>query len=383
MLATIQDKATAIDSLLFELCETLQLSPSQHSNAVSRYIAISDVLNSSASPFSFIESSVYSQGSMRLGTTVKPLNGPHDLDFVCELAISHVHADPIDLLNKLFGFFKQHGVYSGMVERKNRCIRITYMDEFYIDLLPACRDHEIGGNCVQVPDRLSDGWKPSNPLGYANWFEQSTRQVIVTKFAESYRTIALDKAASVEPIPDLEATCEKRVLQLVVQLLKRWRDIHYAESSFPPISIVLTTLAAECYRGEEMLSEALLAVLDRIAIRLDASRVANRRIQVLNPVHCEEDFSERWDNNPKAYQDFETGIRQFAYAWRRICAGNGNIDSQLEDLFGSVVNSVILKRARRLQKSRENSGLGILSSGIITSATAAVAPMRRNTNDGD
>jgi hypothetical protein len=104
---------------------------------------------------------------------------------------------------------------------------------------------------------------------------------------------------------------------------------------------------------------------------------------VLNPVHCEEDFSERWDNNPKAYQDFETGIRQFAYAWRRICAGNGNIDSQLEDLFGSVVNSVILKRARRLQKSRENSGLGILSSGIITSATAAVAPMRRNTNDGD
>jgi Second Messenger Oligonucleotide or Dinucleotide Synthetase domain len=383
MLGTIQDRATAIDSLLFEVCETLQLSPSQHSKAVSRYLAISDVLNSPASPFSFIESNVYSQGSMRLGTTVKPINGPHDLDFVCELAISHVHADPIDLLNKLFGFFKDHGVYSGMVTRKNRCIRITYTDEFYLDLLPACRDHKIGGHCVQVPDRDSDGWKPSNPLGYAKWFEQSTKQVIVTKFAESYRAIALDKALSIEPIPDLEATCDKKVLQLVVQLMKRWRDIHYVDSSFPPISIVLTTLAADCYRGEEMLSEALLAVLERIVARLDAARAVNRRIQVLNPVHNDEDFSERWDNNLKAYQDFESGIRRFAAAWRFISMGSGNVNGQLEDLFGGVINTVVLKRARRLQESRENGRLGILGSGIITSAATSVAPMRPNTNDGE
>ncbi len=154
----------------------------------------------------------------------------------------------------------------------------------------------------------------ATPLGYAKWFEQSTKQVIVTKFAESYRAIALDKALSIEPIPDLEATCDKKVLQLVVQLMKRWRDIHYVDSSFPPISIVLTTLAADCYRGEEMLSEALLAVLERIVARLDAAGAVNRRIQVLNPVHNDEDFSERWDNNLKAYQDFESGIRRFAAA---------------------------------------------------------------------
>jgi hypothetical protein len=118
-------------------------------------------------------------------------------------------------------------------------------------------------------------------------------------------------------------------------------------------------------------------------VRLDAARSANRRIQVLNPVHTDEDFSERWDDNLKAYQDFEAGIRRFASVWRYICTGNGNIDSQLEDLFGGVVNTVILKRAKRLQESRENSRLGIGPSGIITSVVTSVAPMRRNTNDGE
>ncbi len=63
--------------------------------------------------------------------------------------------------------------------------------------------------------------------------------------------------------------------------------------------------------------------------------------------------------------------------------GSGNIDGQLEDLFGGVINTVVLKRARRLQESREKGSLGILGSGIITSAATSVAPMRRNTNDGE
>jgi hypothetical protein len=284
----------------------------------------------------------------------------------------------------MFGFFKQHGVYGRMVERKNRCIRISYQDEFYLDILPACRDHSFGGSCVQVPDRAVDGWKPSNPLDYAVWFKQSTRGIVVKRFAtfaESYRA-AMDKAASVQPIPTIQATEEKTVLQLVVQLMKRWRDIHYADSTYPPISVVLTTLAADCYFGEELLCDALLAVLERIVARLDAAWVANRRLEVPNPVHSEEDFSERWDENPRAYSEFEAGIRHFASAWRQICSGTGNANRALEDLFGGVVNTAILAQARDLQASREGGHLGIRSSGIITTSSAAVVPMLRNTNHG-
>jgi hypothetical protein len=88
------------------------------------------------------------------------------------------------------------------------------------------------------------------------------------------------------------------MLQLVVQLLKRWRDIHYANSDYPPISIVLTTLAADLYKGEQSISTALLDVLNGIVARLDAAHAQGRRLQIPNPVHPEEDFSERWDTCP-------------------------------------------------------------------------------------
>jgi hypothetical protein len=193
----------------------------------------------------------------------------------------------------------------------------------------------------------------------------------------------MDHAASIQPIPKIEATEDKTVLQLVVQLLKRWRDIHYADSSFPPISVVLTTLAAGNYQGEASLSEALLLALDRIVRRLDAARAAGRRMQVLNPVHQEEDFSERWNSNLRAYSEFDFGIRHLASAWRDVCIGQGNPNRELERLFGEVVNTALIKEARKLEDIREKGGLGIRGSGRIVPVASALTPMLRNTNHGE
>jgi hypothetical protein len=340
-------RAVGLDSLLFEICESLQLTPAQHKKAVDRYKAIARILDGPDTSFSHIESNLYPQGSMRLGTTVKPIDGPHDLDFVCEFNISHATANPMGLLNDMYRVFAQHGVYGGMVELKKRCVRIVYQDEFYLDILPSCRDHGFGGTCIQVPDRELRCWTPSNPIEYAIWFEKATRHILVQKI--SRRVGAMDHAASVQPIPRIEATEDKTVLQLVVQLLKRWRDIHYADSSFPPISVVLTTLAADLYRGEALLSQGLLCVLDRIVERLDASHARGERLHVCNPVHSHEDFSERWNGNPKAYAEFDSGIRKFSAAWRAICFGHGNPNREFERLFGEVVNTALIKQARDLQ----------------------------------
>jgi hypothetical protein len=197
------------------------------------------------------------------------------------------------------------------------------------------------------------------------------------KFAEA--------RADLEPLPGLEATDEKEVLQLVIQLLKRWRDLFYSGSEYPPISVVLTTLAAELYRGEESTSEALLNVLDGIVLRLDSARALGRRLSVLNPVHAGEDFSERWDNRDSAYREFDKGIRQFAKQWRALCESEGNPNKAFSELFGEVVPTVIEKRAKRVQSLRENDKLGIKSTGVIATATAAsvVSRMRPNTNHGD
>jgi hypothetical protein len=75
-------------------------------------------------------------------------------------------------------------------------------------------------------------------MAYALWFEKAAQRIVVTRFRRSIA--AMDKAASVQPIPEIQTTEEKTVLQLIVQLLKRWRDVHYADSDFPPISVVLT-----------------------------------------------------------------------------------------------------------------------------------------------
>lgn len=373
-------RTDALDLLLFDVCDNLQLSPTQHQKAEDRYHSIAKVISAANSPFGFWDSEIYSQGSMRLRTTVKPIDTPHDLDLVCEIDVSHAEVNPMSLLDNMFKLFSEHGVYGGMVTKKNRCIRIEYKDEFWLDILPACRDDYNGGTCIQVPDRDLRNWKPSNPIAYAEWFKNASRRIIV-KFSDTRKALIVAEA-TVEPLPALQATEEKTMLQLVVQLLKRWRDIHYANSDYPPISIVLTTLAADLYTGEQSISTALLEVLDGIVGRLDAAHAQGRRLSVLNPVHLEEDFSERWDSCPAAYLAFNDGIRKFTEAWRAVCTTQVNPGKLAKGVFGQVIDEAILREARAMQAARSNSLLGVAATGRIVPVAASVAPMIHNTNHG-
>jgi hypothetical protein len=366
-------RRTAIDDLLFEVCDELHLSQTRHDLAANRYKTIGQLLRAPGSPFAGQDPEVYPQGSMRLGTTVRPLDGPFDLDFVCQLSLPYFSVDPMALLNQLFTFFKANERYKDMVERKNRCVRLNYADDFYMDILPACRDTAAGLTCIRVPDRAMKGWKGSNPIGYVDWFQQRSR----------YRMYKFAAARDMQPLPDLEATEEKEVLQLVVQLLKRWRDLFYSRSEFPPISVVLTTLAADLYGGESSTSEALLNVLNGIVRPLDEADAEGRRLVIPNPVHPDEDFSERWDDLDDAYAEFDRGIHHFADCWRDIYSNESNPKAALAEIFGEVVGTVVEKQARRTQSLREKSLLGVKSSGIISSASSAVSRMRPNTNHGD
>lgn len=365
-------RRSAFDDLLFEICEELQLSRARYQLAEQRYKAIGSFLCAAGSPFREEEPEIYPQGSMRLGTTVKPVDGPFDLDFVCQLSLSYRPLHPMELLDRLFAFFSASDRYKGMVEKKNRCVRLVYADDFYMDILPACRD-AVCRTCIQVPDREAKGWKGSNPIGYAEWFRQRSR----------YRLYKFAAARDMHPLPAFEAADEKEVLQLVVQLLKRWRDLFYSDSDCPPISVVLTTLAADLYKGEGSISDALLNVLDGIVTRLSESEARGHRLAVPNPVHHEEDFSERWSGRDSAYAEFDAGMRQFATRWREVCSSPSNPTETFAELFGEVVGTVVEKRAHRTQELRESSSLGVKSTGVISSVSAGVSRMRPNTNHGN
>jgi hypothetical protein len=354
--------ATQLDDLLFEVTEELQLSPARYAQAEQRYLAVAQILEADSSPFSGFAPRIYPQGSMRLGTTVKPIKGDHDLDFVLELSQPHHQIDPMKLISALHSHFKGHGLYQGMVELKNRCVRLVYANEFYMDILPACKDQSGEEHHIQVPDREARSWKPSNPIGYASWFE-----------AQSHLgpDLLLEKAM---PLPKPQPAGEKRPLQLIVQLIKRWRDLRYAaDMKRAPISIILTTLAADVYRGQRSVSEGLGDVLLGIVRAIDYAEAHGHRLYVLNPKNPREDLSERWDTVPEVYDAFKGGIREFATQWSALMRQEGNVQKELEGLFGETVRLAKVRQAERLQKFREAGALGVTQSGRITGAGAVAS----------
>lgn len=158
-----------LDDLLERICVKLQITPTQHELAEERYNAIGSWLEVPGTPLAAAKPIIYSQGSLRIGTTVRPLaHEEYDLDLVCQLQIDLQRVkNPVVLLDAVEQRLKQHDTYKNMLERKNRCIRVKYANEFHLDILPACPDLTSGNGCVMVPDREAKEWKASNPKGYA------------------------------------------------------------------------------------------------------------------------------------------------------------------------------------------------------------------------
>jgi hypothetical protein len=367
----ISSFSTQLDDLLARICGKLQISPTQFRLAETRYHAIGDWLAANGSPLAIYKPQIYSQGSLRIGTTVKPLlTQEYDLDLVCEIKSTHLQfANPIELLNLVEARLRQHDTYKKMLVRKNRCIRLDYANEFHLDILPACPDPASGSTCVVVPDRTAQCWKPSNPRGYAGWFDAVAGDIQVKAIRMA------------EPLPDQVAAEDMVVLKLTVQLLKRWRDLSFARNlDVAPISIVLTTLAGHFYRRQDSVNEALTGILDGIVSAIPVSG----RLRVCNPSNEKEDLTERWDRHPEAYRAFVKGITEFASQWRRVNAQRGipQISSFLEHLFGeSLAKNVIGEQAQFIEAERKASRLSVSSAsgGIVSAATPNSTPLRHNT----
>jgi hypothetical protein len=369
-------QTTQLDDLLDRIGIKLQLSPTAYDLAVARYCAIAEWLRAEGSSLAEYELEIYPQGSLRIGTTVK-LRGrkEFDLDFVCEFQVDpRVFPDPIKLLDMIEARLRVHGTYRTMVERKNRCIRVTYANEFYMDILPACPSPSVclyGEHCVVVPDCDVDDWKPSNPKGYALWYEDRAREAVVK----------LRKG--VEPLPEQQDYEELATLNRVVQLIKRRRDVFFekAPKGRAPISIVLTTLAAQNFLGHTSVSEAMDVALNGIVRTVPD--VAQGRLKVTNPTNPAEDLSERSDADPEAYLAFVSWIRGFRVEWEELMQQRGihNIKAKLEEMFGErVAKEVVEEHIKAYESPRQTGGLGVeRGTGLIVPASSSVTTIPRNT----
>lgn len=369
---TVESQPTfsLLDDLLARICRALQLTTTQHALAERHYVSVGEWLGADGSPLARYSPKIYPQGSLAIGTTVRPLNrNEYDLDLVGELDMGV--RDPVAVLNDVETRLREHGTYRPMVERKNRCIRLNFAGDFHMDVLPARRDPSLPGTCLLVPDREMRDWKPSNPKGYAAWFD--------TRAAEGTTRQLL--RASVEPLPDHESAADKTALQLAVQLMKRWRDIHFAATpDLAPISIVLTTLAGQHYGGEASPMEALSSVVSAILRALPPLG----RLYVLNPMNPLEDLSEKWDDDPRRYPAFVAGLRALDrdLATIRSTRGIPREAELLERLFGPIVSGVVTEQARAIEKARQAERLGVSgqrTGALATSLGPGIVAVAKNT----
>lgn len=239
----------------------------------------------------------------------------------------------------------------------NRCVRLNFAGQFHLDILPARPDTAKGGTFLFVPDRRLAAWKPSNPKGYAGWYEQASA------------LCRLEMAKAIEPLPGPEGAEDKTPLQLATQLLKRWRDVRYDDPELAPISIVLTTLAGTHYLSERHPLEALVGITARIV----ASFPRSGRLYVFNPAHPEEDLSERWDRKPRAYQAFADGIRDLNDRLTAATSLEGlpRLREFLEDLFGDAATRAVTEQSRFVEAARAAGRLALIGTSRGLSSTPA------------
>jgi hypothetical protein len=315
-------ETTIEKSFLNEVAEKLELPDSAYEKAEVRYKDLGSWLcrdNSSCRGFS---PHIFSQGSFRLGTANRPLNSKeeYDLDLACNLeeGISKLSYSQAELKNLLGNELELYRIARGIkeeLEEKKRCWRLEYADEikFHMDIVPSIPESEdqrriikksilyesnnefladsVSELTVSITDnthpdyfKISNNWNISNPEGYTRWFE--SRMKLAYQLLEERAKLL--KSATIDKIPNYKW---KTPLQMCVQLLKRHRDIMFeGDPDIKPISIIITTLTARAYQGENDLESTVLSVLGKIG-----SLVYSKSPRVPNPVNPSEDFTDKWN----------------------------------------------------------------------------------------
>lgn len=300
---------TPLDETLHLICEGLQLSKTQRDIAEQRYKGVTKYLSRPGGIFENTGVDIYSQGSLRIGTTIKPLGREDfDLDVVCHIDLASDETEnPKELIGELYRELYKNENYRELLEPKARCIRLNYADEFHMDILLGCQDNTRCHDCIKVPDREANKWSPSNPNGYAKWFLMAAEE---SKLFLLEKKATMDVRADISPIPPADSPFAPVPLKRVVQLMKRHRDLYFEKNpEIKPISVVLTTLAGDLYTGRISVADSMLELLQVILKTVQDEESKGKRLVVWNPTNNLEDFSEKWDKYPERYEAFKGWAR--------------------------------------------------------------------------
>lgn len=374
-------KAQAV-GLLELLCQALELSETQFKLAEERYGAVGRWLGD-ADDAVLRSATIYPQGSVALGTTVKPIGRDEfDLDLVC-LTVRAGQLGPSTLKKLIGDRLRLNGIYRNLLEEKPRCWRINYANEFHLDITPSIPNPACLRRGELVPDKLLSRWKPTNPKGYRESFEAYARlqaRISINKFALA------EARAQVESLP--APTRFKGLLRRCVQLYKRHRDVYFAGSDKATISIIITTLAAQSYaycvsRTEyETEFDVLVDVVRNMPLFIERTgRSGERGWFVWNESTDGENFAEKWNRNPSLATAFEAWQRQAVQDFEQVAATNGmdQVSKHLTKSFGDVGTHAVRQFTDTVSKSRVAGQLSVTSAAGLVGLGTRGTQVRNNT----
>ena len=260
---------------------------------------------------------VYPQGSFALGTVIKPLTGTddYDLDLVCEFAEQYGLTAEELKRSVVKPLLQRYRKTRGEIEEKRRCWHVEYEDvpNFHMDIIPAvyCNSH------IKITDHNEDNdtyeYIGSNPKGYIEWFRSKMdrrRKIIREQYCKDHKEMKTCQA----DIEKLKEYHYKTPLQKAIQLLKRHGDIMFQNdaNNLKPISIIITTIAADLYNNEDNIFDTLCSILLKAEEYVN-SHMRQGKYFINNPSYTggeSENFADKWNENPDRAESFIDWIQQ-------------------------------------------------------------------------
>ncbi len=261
------------------------------------------------------------------------------------------------------------------VTEGRRCWVLSYADgaQFHMDMVPSVpnavrqRRHlaaagqstEFADTAVSITDNenlgyfaITGAWQRSNPKGYSLWFKHRTTVVLRKRQGMVERAVRAD----VENMPTFRL---KRPLQSAVMILKRHRDEMFRrDPTDAPISVIITTLAAHAYGGEDRIGAALVSILSRMDAFIETG--PNGEALIRNPSDPLENFADKWVKKPERQVAFhrwlETARRDFSALARM---------SERRRMVEAAADSVGEPLAKRAAALRQPHRPPLLTPGLI------------------
>ena len=338
------DKSNILDKIYRELAESLNISKTMLDEVVSSYEAVGNYLGQMEKD---LDIRIFPQGSLSLGTVVRPIEndieGDYDVDLICLLENgSQLLAK--DIKNIVGDRLKESNLYNKMLDEEGkRCWTLQY-SKFHMDVLPSVPlnskvvlDKHNLNTKIRITHKNENNEyldKNSDPKAYREWFIKEMEQT----FKENRQFLAESRNVEIEKI---KLSQIRTPLQMAIQILKRHRDILFQNRAHKPISIIITTLAAKAYNGEKNLFEAIQNILANMEKYIEVDEVGN--VMICSPTVRSENFADKWIEEPIKKDAFYSWLskakKDIVENPLNFTDGMGAMKNNMRTIFGTrVVN---------------------------------------------